>query len=39
MPVIDVSEYVKNELDDVKDAEEHKSYDSAIRALLAEYDQ
>lgn len=39
MPVIDVSEYVKNELDDVKEAEEHKSYDSVLRALLGEYNR
>lgn len=38
MPQIEVSEFVKSELDDVKRQEEHKSYDSAVRALLADYD-
>ena len=39
MPLIDVSQYVKDELDEIKSAEEHKSYDSAIRTVLADYDR
>jgi len=38
MPAIDVSEYVKSELDAIKETEEHKSYDSTIRTLLGAYD-
>jgi len=34
MPQIEISQFVKSRLDDVKKEEEHKSYDSAIRALL-----
>lgn len=38
MPTIDVSEYVKAELDRIKDVEEHRSYDSAIRSLVGNYE-
>lgn len=38
MPTINVSEYVKDELDDVKEAEQHRSYDSVVRSLLRNYD-
>jgi len=38
MPTIDVSEFVKGGLDDIKDAEAHRSYDSVIRTLIREYD-
>lgn len=38
MPTIEVSEYVKAELDRIRDAEEHKSYDSVIRALVGTYE-
>ena len=34
MPMIDVSQYVKDILDNVKEGEQHKSYDSVIRSLL-----
>ena len=34
MPLIDVSEVVKNILDRVKEREGHKSYDGTIRSLL-----
>jgi len=34
MPMVEISQFVKSKLDDVKKEEEHKSYDSAIRALL-----
>jgi len=37
MPTIDVSEYVKEGLDAVKDAEQHRSYDSVLRTLLHDY--
>jgi hypothetical protein len=38
MATIDVSEKVKNSLDDVKDAEQARSYDAAIRILIHEYE-
>lgn len=38
MPTIDVSGYVKGELDRIKEDEEHRSYDSVVRALIREYD-
>ena len=34
MPMVEVSQFVKSKLDEVKREEQHKSYDSAIRALL-----
>lgn len=34
---IDVSEWVKAELEAVKEREQHKSMDSVIRALLTAY--
>jgi len=34
MPLISVSEYVKEKLDKIKAEEQHKSYDSVIRSLL-----
>ncbi len=34
MPMVDISQFVKDKLDELKKKEEHKSYDSAIRALL-----
>lgn len=38
MAQIQVSDYVKSELDRVKAAEEHTSYDSVIRVLVGNYD-
>lgn len=35
---IGVSDHVKTELDRIKEAEEHTSYDSVVRTLLKEYD-
>ena len=32
--MIDISQFVKEKLDKVKESEQHKSYDSAIRSLL-----
>lgn len=34
MPTISVSEFVKDELDELKASEEHRSYDSVIRLLI-----
>ena len=34
MPVITVSEYVKEKLDEIKKREQHTSIDSVIRTLL-----
>lgn len=39
MPVIDVSEYVKTELDEIKEEQEHKSYDSVLRTVLGAYER
>lgn len=39
MPTVAVSETVKEELETIKDDEEHTSYDSVIRVLLSEYEQ
>jgi len=36
MPLINVSDYVKKKLDQIKDEEQHTSYDSVIRTLLLE---
>lgn len=37
MPTIDVSDHVKDELDRLKELEEHRSYDSVVRMLLLQY--
>jgi len=37
VPTIEVSEYVKKKLDEIKEREQHKSYDSVIRVLLEVY--
>lgn len=37
MPTVEVSEYVKQELDEIREDEQHKSYDSVVRALLGNY--
>lgn len=37
MPTINVTEYTKDELDRIKDAEQHTSYDSVVRALVGNY--
>jgi len=34
---IQVSDYVKDELDEIKKREEHKSYDSVLRVLVRSY--
>lgn len=36
MPTIKVKDWTKDELDDIKDEEEHSSYDSVIKSLLKE---
>jgi len=38
MPTVQVSDHVKHQLDELKQAEEHTSYDSAIRVLLENYE-
>lgn len=35
---IQVSDYVKADLDELREREEHQSYDSVIRTLLTAYD-
>jgi len=36
MPTIKVHDWTKEQLDDIKDEEEHSSYDSVIKSLLKE---
>lgn len=38
MAEIEVSDYMKDELDRIMKAEEHQSYDSVIRVLVGNYD-
>lgn len=38
MPTINVSEVVKDQLDGIKEGEQHRSYDSVVRTLLREYE-
>lgn len=37
MPNIKISEVVKSDLDEIKEEEQHTSYDSTLRALILEY--
>lgn len=37
MPTIKVREWTKDELDDIKEEEEHSSYDSVIKSLIKEH--
>lgn len=39
MPQIEISEYMKDELDRIMEEEEHKTYDSVVRVLVGNYDQ
>ena len=34
MPIVTVSDYVKDKLEEIKKQEEHKSIDSVIRVLI-----
>lgn len=34
MPQVELSQFVKSQLDKIIEEEEHKSYDSAVRSLL-----
>lgn len=34
MPSIHVTEWTKNRLDEIKEREEHSSYDSVVKSLL-----
>jgi len=36
MPQVELSGWVKDQLDKIKDKEQHKSYDSVVRMLLRE---
>jgi hypothetical protein len=38
MPTVQVSEHVKDELENLKEGKDHTSYDSAIRELLMVYE-
>jgi len=38
MATIDVSSHVKSRLDELKEAEQHRSYDSVVRGLLDSYE-
>ena len=37
MPMVKVSTYVKEMLNEIKEKEEHKSFDSVIRILIYEH--
>lgn len=37
MPTVKVKEWTKDELDDIKEEEEHSSYDSVIKSLIKEH--
>jgi len=39
MPTVSVSEFVKRELDELKEDEGHRSYDSVIRLLIERYNR
>lgn len=39
MPTIHVTETVKQRLDEIKECEDHTSYDSVIRTLAQEHEQ
>jgi len=39
MPQVKLSHYVKDRLEDIKDSEDHTSYDSVVRSLLQHYEQ
>ncbi len=39
MPQIEISQHVKSQLDVIYEEEQHKSYDSVIRALLYKISQ
>jgi len=38
MPTIKVGEWTKNELEEIKDEQDHTSLDSVIKSLLKEYE-
>lgn len=38
MTQVKLSVYVKRELDRIKDAEDHTTYDSVVRALISSYE-
>jgi len=38
MATVPVSDHVKERLGQLKDAEEHTSYDSLVRSMLKDYD-
>lgn len=38
MPNISVTDYTKEELDRIKEAEEHTNYDSVLRSLVGNYE-
>lgn len=39
MPTISVSGFVKRRLDEIKEEEDHTSYDSVLRVLVMEHEQ
>jgi hypothetical protein len=38
MPTVKIKDWTKEELDDIKEEEEHSSYDSVIKSLIKEYE-
>jgi len=39
MPAVHVTDWTKAQLDDIKQTEDHSSYDSVIKSLLQESDR
>jgi hypothetical protein len=37
MPTVKIKEWTKDELDDIKEEEDHSSYDSVIKSLIKEH--
>ena len=37
MPTVKIKDWTKEKLDDIKEEEEHSSYDSVIKSLIKEY--
>lgn len=37
MPTVKLKEWTKDELDDIKEEEDHSSYDSVIKSLIKEH--
>lgn len=38
MPTVKIKDWTKEKLDDIKEEEEHSSYDSVFKSLIKEYE-